>query len=349
MTRSIRTILFPLLSLFFIGAIAFLSLDSFRKYQAEVSIIVLPKGNVLSADQVVKNIAFLPKTIDFFDALLASDARLAEFSTLDEGPVSVRKEIWNKMLRVKHEEGSGIITYTMNADTQEEATILSRQMIRTLFEKIGVYYDIRSEISIRLVEGPLVRTTIASPFWWVSTSLVAGMLLALIASALILKIESILSSSHRMAGASGKIPAKTDESHLPSIHPATFVPKKPFVLFSESGEAKAKEEKWDQVLAEQERAESTAETPALVYPKPAMRTVENTGAAPANLPVMDETEFLAQFSGNNSSDKESSAERQIQDTAVMEEPVSSEESPLPHEPTVEDYRRRLNELLRMGK
>ena len=71
MTKTLPTTLFTVFALFFIGTAAFLSLDSFREYRAEISIIVLPESNALAADQVVENIAILPTTLSFFDALIA--------------------------------------------------------------------------------------------------------------------------------------------------------------------------------------------------------------------------------------------------------------------------------------
>ena len=99
MFQPLNKTLFLVLALFFIGTAAFVSLDTFRGYRAEVTILVLPLAmNQAPAEQVVENIAILPTTVSFFDSLLASDERLSEFSDLDEQPTDIRAERWDEML-----------------------------------------------------------------------------------------------------------------------------------------------------------------------------------------------------------------------------------------------------------
>ncbi len=180
MLQPLNKTLFLVLALFFIGTAAFVSLDTFRGYRAEVTILVLPLAmNQAPAEQVVENIAILPTTVSFFDSLLASDERLSEFSDLDEQPTDIRAERWDEMLSVKREAGSGVIIYAIEADTQEEATLFARQMAKVLFQRVGIYYDIRSDVSLRLIEGPIVRTLLVSPATWITLSVGFGIAVAL--------------------------------------------------------------------------------------------------------------------------------------------------------------------------
>lgn len=339
------------------GVVAFVSLDSFREYRAEVSIIVLPQGSAFGSEQVVENVAALPKTLDFFDALLASDARLTEFSDIDEAPVAMRKAAWKNMLEVKRQGRSGIVTYTLEAKNQEEAELLARQMTKVLFEKVGVYYDIRSQISLRLVEGPLVRTSVASPVWWIGLSLLLGIGAALVGTALLMKLEAVLRRrSKNIPEEMGSL--RSFESVALPLRPETFVPKKPTVLFSETGEARAREEQWNQALAMQESEaqrvkEKAIEKKAMPLQRETVAsapvvTQRATAGAPANLPVMDEATFLAQFSTVNTEETPEEPEV-IEPTPTPVAPSETTEASLSTEPTVEEYRRRLNELLRQGK
>lgn len=349
MIRPVSSSLFFVLALFFTGAGAFWSLDSFREYRAEVSVLVQPQNSTGPAEQIVENIAFLPTTISFFDALLASDERLTEFSDLDEQPITVRKAAWKNMFSVKREPGSGVVTYAIDAKSQEEAVLLARQLSKTLFEKIGAYYDIRSEVSLRLIEGPLVRTSIATPVLWIGLSIGGGIVLALVVTVLFSAFVPFSVWKHTQATWSSR----------PSFQPSTFIPRKPAALFSEASEAKAHEEKWNQVLETQEIAARKKETvekeilEQLVAPKSVPMTHVSapsvTASAPANLPVMDEATFLAQFATETEGANREVAEEAESRTAPAPSEVMPEEAPLPSEPTVEDYRRRLNELLRQGK
>ena len=357
MTRTLPTTLFAVLALFFIGTAAFLSLDSFREYRAEISIIALPQGHILAADQVVENIAVMPTTLDFFDALLVSDERIAEFSDIDEQPMMVRKAAWSEMLSVERHGESGIISYSIAAESQEEAALLARQMSKVLFEKIGAYYDIRTDVSIRLVEGPLVRTSIGTPFVWIGMSLGLGIVAALIMTFILSNIARLSASTRATATLEADMPHRTAEPIKPAFHPSAFIPKKPLALFSESGEAKAHEEKWDKILAAQEAEAKRAELASIIArtAKPVVSAVA-ASAAPANLPVMDENEFFAQFQATAAAQEAQAAEAvetktvlPLVEVAPVVSPSEAEAPAEAVEPTVEEYRRRLNELLKQGQ
>jgi len=382
MLQPLNKTLFSVLALFFITAAAFVSLDTFRGYRAEVTVLVLPLStNQTPAEQMVENIAILPTTVSFLDALLESDGRLSEFSDLDEQSINARSEQWNEMLAVRREGGSGIVTYTIKADTQEEATIFARQMAKVLFQKIGTYYDIRSEVSLRLIEGPLVRASLISPVTWVVLSVSIGIVAALSLMVLGVFLRLLIGTPRRKmatptAETLSPVSRPTDTAY-PAIHPDTFVPKKPTVLFSEEGEARAREEKREynpyvitpnsqqvsgarnEVTAPEtvalpvapiETVSATSTTqPIAVEPLSTPTSIATTkSAAPANLPFIDEATFLAQFSSEatpESAPPEPDTDP-IQPMETGQEPATPS---LPAEPTMEDYRRRLNELLKEGK
>ena len=382
MLQPLNKTLFSVLALFFITAAAFVSLDTFRGYRAEVTVLVLPLStNQTPAEQMVENIAILPTTVSFLDALLESDGRLSEFSDLDEQSINARSEQWNEMLAVRREGGSGIVTYTIKADTQEEATIFARQMAKVLFQKIGTYYDIRSEVSLRLIEGPLVRASLISPVTWVVLSVSIGIVAALSLMVLGVFLRLLIGTPRRKtatptAETLSPVSRPTDTAY-PAIHPDTFVPKKPTVLFSEEGEARAREEKREynpyvitpnsqqvsgarnEVTAPEtvalpvapiETVSATSTTqPTAVEPLSTPTSIATTkSAAPANLPFIDEATFLAQFSSEatpESAPPEPDTDP-IQPMETGQEPATPS---LPAEPTMEDYRRRLNELLKEGK
>ena len=387
MLQPLNKTLFLVLALFFIGTAAFVSLDTFRGYRAEVTILVLPLAmNQAPAEQVVENIAILPTTVSFFDSLLASDERLSEFSDLDEQPTDIRAERWDEMLSVKREAGSGVIIYAIEADTQEEATLFARQMAKVLFQRVGIYYDIRSDVSLRLIEGPIVRTLLVSPATWITLSVGFGIAVALDLMIIGAFFRSMIDTPRRKVTSINEVvsPAssRSIEAVFPSIHPDTFIPKKPTVFFSEEGEARAREEKREQVYqtpsaivsdAQQElqkRRDMTMDKKA-IFPSPVVAPIERKRAteigtfssiavpkskAPENLPFIDEATFLARFSSPASMTEELAAETDrtesetdsVQPIAIGQE-SGDEAHSLPEEPTMEDYRRRLNELLKEGK
>lgn len=392
MLPPLNKTVFSVLALFFIAVAAFTSLESFRGYRAEITVLVLPlAGSEASAEQMVENIALLPTTVSFFDDLLASDARLTEFSSLDEQPINARREEWSDMLSMKREGGSGVITYTIEADTQEEATVFARKMSQVLFQKVGTYYDIRSDVSLRLIEGPLVRASLVSPVTWILLSLLIGVLIAIALMMFGHFFHALLtaSSPKTLPASESKafVPRATD-SGFPPLHPDTFVPKKPAVFFSEESEARAREEKREYnpyVITPSPESIATQEKPAeaispvvpsvpadlpVAVPEEAWREEQKGPAkavatppmptskaqAPSNLPFIDEATFLAQFSSAPAQESDSARESEgNEEISALTSPAPVSALPeetraaLPTEPTMEDYRRRLNELLKEGK
>ncbi len=360
MFQSLHKPFFSILALFCIGTAAFVSLDMFRGYQAEVSVLVLPTTESMNvADQMVENIAILPTTLSFFDALLASDNRLTEFSSLDEESIDARSANWKNMLSVERHGESGVITYRIQTNNREEAMIFARQMTTVLFQKVGMYYDIRSDISIRLIESPVVRASISQPFFWIASSLMVGMLLALCVTLLfsLIRFGSYTVTTQLQKNSTPfsdeiSMVARSTETALPTFRPDTFVPKKPTVLFSEEGEARARAEKQREPInlsphpliepVVQQKEDVTQDvpkkTPDVSMPSSAFVRAE----APSNLPFIDEAAFLAQFSGSNT--------EEVSPAPVHEEPVGdtlvNEKTPSLSEPTIEEYRRRLNALLK---
>ncbi len=375
--------LFSVLALFFVGTAAFTLLDTFRGYRAEVTVLVLPLSTSQTpAEQMVENIALLPTTVSFFDAMLASDKNLTEFSALDEQSVNTRSLQWKNMLTVKRQGGSGMVTYMIRAENQEEATRFARQISQVLFQKVGTYYDIRSDVSLRLIEGPLVRSSLTSPIAWIFSSLGIGVALAvgimLLGNLLRLMMNipqrKTVSTNENITPLSRPI-----ENALPSIHPDIFVPKKPTVFFSEEGEARAREEKREYnphlITPHTKPASAPAKEPALTttvtlkaeppislptkelpkivvspQPQPTPALISKA-EAPSNLPFIDEATFLAQFSSATTSEPVTNQAMPKTETfeQICAEPDATTAPALPEEPTMEDYRRRLNELLKEGK
>ncbi|MBP6889722.1 MAG: hypothetical protein KBC19_04050 [Candidatus Moranbacteria bacterium] len=384
MFQPLNKTVFSVLAMFFIGTAAFVLLDTFRGYRAEITILALPlRTTQTPSEQMVENIAVLPTTVSFLDALLASDERLAEFSSLDEQSLNTRSEEWNKILSVRRQGGSGVITYAIEANTQEEAMLFARQMSKVLFQKVGIYYDIRSDMSLRLIEGPLVRASLISPVTWIILSLGVGMGIAISIMTISNLFRLMIGAPRRKLAPGKEISSPTlrpTETAYPAIHPDTFIPKKPTVFFSEESEARAREEKreynpylitpalkqttalGDSVDASVSMEAAPVTIPQQTSPLPPKEFAENKtktapfqaptlitkSEAPSNLPFIDEATFLAQFSSNATESPQ--AEQEKAPATEINTAIEPEiETPLPSEPTVEDYRRRLNELLKEGK
>lgn len=309
-------------TLFFVTLAALLFwLDSFRVYESEVRVLVIGKASTVATDQVVENFAELSKNLSFYERVLASNDLIED--DFEGYSKDQRKALWNKTVEVTRSEKSGILVVTAKQDTPEKAKRLSEETVKTLFSVASFYYNIKTDIDLRVVDEPIVKTTVAYPVRYVLISFAS-------ASGATVVFFLLLSTLPGFLGKPKKQPATVDfpiGASVPFIDPQKFIPARPSSLSFESS-----------------HKEQTKET---VAPRVASERM---------LPGMD-AELPFQFEETYPEEREEEAG--LTDlpltggvigggaTAVIE---TVEEAPVKKdEPTPEEYKRRLNELLSGGK
>lgn len=310
-------------TLFFVTLAALLFwLDTFHVYQSEVRVLVIGKVPTAATDQVVENFTELSKNLSFYEQVLERNDLIDddfEGYSKDE-----RKKLWNETVQVTRSEKSGVLSVVAKQDTPEKAKRLSEETTRTLFSVASFYYNIKTDIDMRVVDEPIVKTTVAHPVRYVLTSFVSALGVTLAFFLVLSAVPGFLGKRKEVAAPELPIGAS-----VPFIDPKKFVPARPTSLsFESSHEEQAKE----------------AEVPRV--------------ASERMLPGMDATELPFQFEESYPEEKEEEAT--FADlpvtggvlgggaTAVIE--TTTEETPVKkEEPTPEEYKRRLNELLAGGK
>jgi capsular polysaccharide biosynthesis protein len=280
---------FAFLALAVILAAAFfmLSLERFRAYRSEVSVIFIAKNEptVSQLPYILKNARKLIPMLSFYEKMIASNENIQDsFAGLEKDE---RKKLWNKNLKVKAEDGSSILTISITNKNKEQSALLAKGASHTLLGTLSYYYNIKEELDMRIAEGPI--TSAAFPNWWIflALSALAGIALAGIAD---------------------------------------FIGKKAADIFF-----LAKAKKFEEPVKEKVREE--------IYPKempaePAAEKISEDFAkrakAPENLPTGPVEERLYEKTGEETREQIGYGE------------ISSD---IP-EPTQEEYKRRLNELLK---
>lgn len=169
-----------ILSIVFIAAFGVMYLDHFRMYRSQVDILIIHKNEKTSAsaDQVVNNVAEIPKTLSFYNRLLK------QFPEIHDAWVGMsdtdRQEEWNAYVHVERIDKSGIIRLEVDAANKEDAAMLVEKSKQNLFQIIGQYYDIKNELDIRAVNGPITNAVLYSPIGWVISTLASGLVATLI-------------------------------------------------------------------------------------------------------------------------------------------------------------------------
>lgn len=316
-----RTFLVTLL--FLVLASALFWLDHFRAYETEVSVLFVTEEKH-PAPVVADAMGAIMQTLTF--ALRAEEGLSQGLLLPVTDAKDEQKVFWNNHLTVKTNKESGILVFTQKADSESESREKADATLKTLMLATNIYYGEAHQVELRVIDKPLTRIAVSS---WVSYGL-AVLATALVFTSLFFGVLWVLSRKtvHTLP---------TIETHIgesvPWLDPQKFVAVKPETLtFQKTPE------------------ETVEETVQTVYPgketialKKPTKVAEKVAHAPSNLPVMSGA--LPQF---GIEEVDIITEEPILDTIVSEEGLEKETLTFDAtaEPTVEEYKRRLNELLK---
>ena len=342
-----------------------LMLDHFRVYTSEVTLLVVHTNEKTSASapQVVENIRELPQTLAFYNRLLAQFPEINDpWSDLQDDE---RKMLWLQKISVSKVNESGLITMKITADTALDAKLLAEKSTATLFQTVGLYYDIRNELSLRTIEPAVASVSIERPFGWFLASISAGFIAALTVSFGVLGL-SLLTNRIRFI----KPQAEKKETPVSTLRPVTFeaLPQEKTTLYQKFGyqvptktEAKTTFVRTPSAVAEdtlrQEVNTIALEKTSELTSKPA--ALPKTTESIAGLPFLEEGMSLedmlfgtAPLAPDDTLQKPSSkVEEAIEEVSLPADMKTvDDEGNLPlrqaTEPTPEELKRRLNQLLK---
>lgn len=294
----------------------FLLLDRFRSYEATLDILVTSKSEkgAIEAPAVRDALILLGSQKDFlYTVNEAVTVKEIDFSRTGETTLQIRTV----------------------SDTPIDARDSAVGVSQELFGVIGKYYDIRNDIAVRSIGSPEMSGFLAHPIFLIGSGIIIALIVSLAFFRIILSLARIAFSTRGKSETASSGPvfpvareemASTEEIP-PAFSPDMFVPKREesrFFSFEPSG-------------AEREKDYAHF----------------NRGPAPSNLPIaMDDSESLPDFLmpvRTGTMDGQVASEEPVEATAPIEEPLvldtPIETLPTDHEPTPEEYKRRLNELL----
>lgn len=321
-------------------------LDIFRSYEAEVTVLVVSRTKTPGmAQDSAGNLAALARTLSFYERVLAG-SDLIDDAFAGYAP-DRRKALWNDTVSVKREADSGVLVVQAAGDTPEKARRLGRQTAQTMFSVAGFYYDVKTDIDMRIVDGPVVTRVLDSMPLFFAASILTGLSVTAIFFWLLNMAPGFIGGRRKSIAVSATSAAPEREypefaigETVPWIDPRKFVPAKPSTLSFENVHQTAK------------RSHAPANLPA------SPNRGEPTAYDEMDLPVADEAslpfEFEARPAAAESYQGESEdVEASFAEPAREEMPAQGETHAAPElhrgEPTAEEYKRRLNELLSGGR
>ncbi|MEP7162919.1 MAG: hypothetical protein ABI747_04125 [Candidatus Moraniibacteriota bacterium] len=302
-------------------------LDSFRGYEAETTVLILEKGERSRAALTLSELA---RNLSFYDAVLSRNDLLDD-PFAGQAP-DKRKAGWHTLMRLTPANESGVVVLTAWADNQEQARLLSRETVATLFETATRFYNVKTDIELRIVDGPLIHSGLRGTGLFVFVSLLSGFAVTLV-------FFLVLTSLDRAFPGKRKAGVFSEERGF-HITPETFRPTPPAVWMSEMSE-ESRAEKENIPFRESEVFSVPSEAPDGVLSR-GMAKAE----APANLPIMAlEEESVTPLQGAMARLMKEDVDATARAQAV--EPIFGDagRAPMTHEPTQEEFKRRLNDLL----
>lgn len=326
-----------LITLFFVSAAsALFFLDVFRSYESEVRILVVGRSAAVNPEQASANLAALVGTLPFYDRLAADDI-------LDDPlagyPQADRRARWHDTVQAVREADGSIIVITAAGEDPDEARVLAGRVGKTLFGMAGLYYDVKSGIDMRTIEGPVAETVIKHPVAYAAASLFSALAVTAVFFGFLIALPALLGRSRRNdvsepVHAGHAVSGYGIGDAVPYIDPSKFIPVRPSSLPYE---------------------ERYAGLPSDIHvPSAKAAAPDNLPIADAfDLPVSDEPlpfEFEEPAEESVEIHPLLSDEETVEPTVTMEADASGESvSPERGEPTAEEYKRRLNELLSGGR
>lgn len=330
-------------TLFFVTLASFLFwLDTFRGYESEVRVLIIGKTESSATEQVIENLAELTSNLSFYERVLVSNDLIDD--AFEGQSKDRRKALWNEAVVVRRSENSGVLVVTARQNTSEQSKRLAEETVKTLFVLAPFYYNIKTDVDLRVVDDVIVKPVLLRPLAYILSS-IGSALVATIVFFWMLSVtpfffqtrkskqqREYLSSPAREGSEGGQGEFAVGAS-VPYIDPQKFVPARPTALTFESSHQE-----------QQIRQEILAPGPARVT------RVEGPVWNERMLPGMDVESLPFEF--EERAPEENSVE-EIEEQRIPE-PVSQKSElpsePIPTgEPTVEEYKRRLNELLAGGK
>ncbi|MCX6765860.1 MAG: hypothetical protein NT136_02790 [Candidatus Moranbacteria bacterium] len=160
-----------------LGVTFFLLLTGeFRYYRSQVSVLFIPKSEkaAFHTPYILANLVKIPRTLAFYDRLLKDNPELTDqFSGRSKDE---RKKLWNKTLGIKQENKSTFINIEIMEKDRTQSVQLAEQATRTLIDTASRYYNIKTDIDLRIVEGPITTPILKYWYWLILLSAALGLL-----------------------------------------------------------------------------------------------------------------------------------------------------------------------------
>jgi hypothetical protein len=172
----------------FSASVFFVWLDNSRSYRSEISIFFAPKSDVAAwqSEQIIGNLITYPTKLSFYEQMIKDDENIEDFLIGKNKETKIK--VWNEKLESDRELSSSIVVIKYSDSNKEKAEIINRQSVYTLFGIMSRFYDVKEDIDLRIIEGPIVKKQFTNWPWAIIGSIGGGIVFVV----LVQSIASIL-------------------------------------------------------------------------------------------------------------------------------------------------------------
>lgn len=286
-------------------------------YRSEMILLVIPKNEkiAVASEEIAGNLNEMVGTLFFYEKLLRDNPSIedewADFSK------DKKKKLWNEKIKAFHQAGSTTFVVEITDENQAQSNFLAKQSIGSLFNLAGRYYNIKTDIDLRILEGPITRMILRGWYWIVLAGILVGAFFSWLVQLFFLFIERLFYTKSKLKFSSIKFPK----------------------IKKTSGGKKEDLEKLIENYLEKDSA----------FFAPKIKTKLRKSNPPMNLPIAS---AIKERDIQEEEDDVQATQREIEIPAVKEEQIGLEQikkentNEVVPEPTEDEFKRRLNQLLR---
>lgn len=153
-----------------------------RSFKSETTLLVIPKSDLSSANgsQIVENLQVVGESLFLYEKLEENRSDLVEEAVL-ELPKNKKQDFWRKKIIFERVENSGMLVISATDKSRYIAESLSLEASREMISLVPLYYDIKKDLDIRIIDEPITSQAISQSAFILSLeSIVSGFFLALV-------------------------------------------------------------------------------------------------------------------------------------------------------------------------
>lgn len=163
-------------------------LGNFKYYQSEIKILFIPKSEktAVQTSYILENLVRLPGMLSFYEKMVRENKDITD--QFSGKPKDERKKMWNEMIDVQKDDGSSIIILKITSRDKNQSPLLAKRAVQTLFGTASFYYDIKTDIDLRIADEVITKTILKNWIWLLAGSVIFGLALSYFLNSLFNKI-----------------------------------------------------------------------------------------------------------------------------------------------------------------